>query len=77
MYTITDVEDLGKWMWERFGGSVQFEEVGEEERESDVCVRTMRTETEEGRKVDRNGGRKFVSVWRRVGDPGWPGETGE
>ena len=34
----------------------------------------MREETEEGRKVERNGGRKLVACWKRVGDPPWPGE---
>ena len=74
VYTITDVEDLATWMRERFAGSRQFEEVGEEERERDECVGVMREETEEGRKVGRNGGSKFVSVWRRVVDPPWPEE---
>jgi tRNA (guanine-N7-)-methyltransferase len=35
------------------------------------CVRVMREETEEGKKVERNGGRKFVAVWRRREDPAW------
>lgn len=52
-------------MWER---------VSEEELERDPCVRVMREETEEGKKVSRNGGRKFVSVWRRREDPPWPDE---
>ena len=47
VYTITDVEDLANWMRERFAGSRQFEEVGEEERERDECVMVMREETEE------------------------------
>lgn len=28
-------------------------------------------ETEEGRKVERNKGEKFVGVWRRKADPDW------
>ena len=39
-------------------------------------VKCIREETEEGKKVSRNGGRKFVSVWRRRGDPPWPDEIG-
>ena len=40
-------------------------------------VKTMRFETEEGKKVTRNGGKKFVSVFRRRRDPEWPGEECE
>lgn len=52
-----------KELWER---------VGEEELAEDVCVRVMKEETEEGKKVARNGGNKYVAVWRRKGDPEWP-----
>ena len=102
VYTITDVEELGGWMGERFGGfgrvgdggegkeegeglfeKVEVPEEGEEgvwvgeggERaEVGRLVRCIREETEEGKKVSRNGGRKFVGVWRRREDPKWPGE---
>ena len=99
VFTITDVEELGMWMAERFGGfgkrgdgggeerglfeRVEVPEEGEEgvwEREGGeraevgMLVRCVREETEEGKKVGRNGGRKFVGVWRRREDPAWPGE---
>jgi len=105
VYTITDVEDLAKWMRERFrefgcaGGGGQggkdgmFEEVeipeegregewiggdeGGEKREVGRMVRCIREETEEGKKVTRNKGRKFVGVWRRREDPLWPDEVVE
>ena len=35
-------------------------------------VAGLREETEEGKKVTRNGGRKFVAVFRRGVDPEWP-----
>lgn len=35
-------------------------------------VKCMRLETEEGQKVSRNKGTKYVSVWRRRADPPWP-----
>ena len=44
--------------------------VGREEMEA--CVRIMMTETEEGKKVERNGGEKLVAVFRRLEDPPWP-----
>ncbi|KAI9713790.1 MAG: tRNA (guanine-N(7)-)-methyltransferase (tRNA(m7G46)-methyltransferase) [Bogoriella megaspora] len=79
VYTITDVEDLHEWMVERFAGHELFERVEEKEWEGEggngevgMCVRLMREETEEGKKVGRNGGMKFVAVFRRREDPPWP-----
>ena len=77
VYTITDVEDLHAWMVEHFARSEGFERVPEEVVEGDACVRVMRMETEEGKKVERNGGRKFVALFRRKKDPPWPGEEGD
>ena len=81
VYTITDVEELAGWVAKHFEGEEAgegrelWERVKGEELEGDECVRVMREETEEGRKVSRNGGKKFVGVWRRSGDPVWPGEA--
>jgi tRNA (guanine-N7-)-methyltransferase len=72
VYTITDVEDLHNWMKERFGGCSLFERLSEEEVEADECVEVMREETEEGKKVTRNGGVKYVACFRRKSDPEWP-----
>lgn len=53
-------------------------EIPEEGKEDDWpdqnlgnLIKCMRIETEEGKKVSRNGGRKFVSIWRRKADPDW------
>jgi tRNA (guanine-N7-)-methyltransferase len=72
VYTITDVEDLHEWMVERFEAHPSFERVGDAEVEADECVAVMREETEEGKKVTRNKGKKFVAVFRRGVDPEWP-----
>jgi tRNA (guanine-N7-)-methyltransferase len=58
-------EDEGgiKELWER---------VSDDELEKDECVRIMREETEEGKKVARNNGDKYVAVWRRKENPAWP-----
>jgi tRNA (guanine-N7-)-methyltransferase len=71
IYTITDVEDLHKWMVSHFDAHPSFERVSTEEQEADECVAVMRTETEEGKKVERNGGEKFVALFRRSEDPPW------
>ncbi|KAF2637108.1 guanine-N(7)--methyltransferase [Massarina eburnea CBS 473.64] len=78
VYTITDVRDLHEWMVGHFEKHASFLRVASEEYdgegESDVRerVRIMRTETEEGKKVERNKGEKFVALFRRVEDPPWP-----
>ena len=74
VYTITDVEDLHMWMVRHFDRHESFERIGEEEAEGDECVKAMREETEEGKKVERVGGKKFLACWRRIKDPAWPDE---
>jgi len=77
VYTITDVEDLHKWMVHHLDAHPAFERISEEEQEQDECVKIMRTETEEGKKVERNKGSKYVACFRRLEDPAWPQDTGE
>ena len=45
---------------------------GGEKGDVGKLIRCIREETEEGKKVTRNGGKKFVSVFRRRKDPAWP-----
>ncbi|KAJ0349074.1 hypothetical protein KNSL1_004924 [Colletotrichum chrysophilum] len=71
VYTITDVEPLHQWMVEHFGAHPSFERIPEEEQEADECVKVMRSETEEGKKVARNQGQKHVALFRRKEDPAW------
>ena len=71
IYTITDVEDLHNWMVQHFNAHPTFERVSEEEQEADECVKIMRIETEEGKKVERNKGQKFVALFKRLEDPPW------
>ena len=44
-----------------------FEKV--EDAETDPCVHVMLNETEEGKKVAREGRNKWWAVWRRSEDP--------
>lgn len=71
VYTITDVEDLHNWMVDHFNKHSSFERVSEEVQEADECVKIMRIETEEGKKVERNKGQKLVALFRRMEDPPW------
>jgi len=77
VYTITDVEDLHVWMCEKFDGHKSFVRLTTEEEDADDLVAIMKRETEEGKKVERNKGRKFVACWRRKEEVAWPGEEEE
>ncbi|KAL6718009.1 tRNA (guanine-N(7)-)-methyltransferase (tRNA(m7G46)-methyltransferase) [Lecanora helva] len=68
---VPEEEREGEWIGGDSGGG------GEQRREVARLVRCIREETEEGKKVKRNGGMKFVSVWRRREDPKWPDEVDE
>jgi tRNA (guanine-N(7)-)-methyltransferase len=71
VYTITDVKALHEWMVEHFEAHPSFELVSRDDVEKDQCVEIMRNETEEGKKVDRNKGTKYVALFRRLEDPPW------
>ena len=71
VYTITDVEDLHEWMVRHFNAHPSFNRLAPDEEAQDSCVQTMRMETEEGKKVERNGGAKFVACFKRLNDPAW------
>ncbi|XP_068519685.1 tRNA (guanine-N(7)-)-methyltransferase [Anas acuta] len=68
-YTITDVPEVHEWMARHFRAHPLFEEVPLEELSQDPVVARLATCTEEGRKVQRGGGRTFPAVFRRVPDP--------
>ena len=75
VYTITDVEDLHIWMVNHFNTHLSFERLSGEHQNDDICTHVMGTETEEAKKVERNGGQKFMACFRRVEDPAWPSVT--
>ncbi|CDK26949.1 unnamed protein product [Kuraishia capsulata CBS 1993] len=69
VYTITDVLDLHEWMVEHLDGHPLFERLSTEWENQDACVRIMRDSTEEGKKVARNKGSKYVACYRRIANP--------
>ncbi|KAF2667644.1 putative methyltransferase [Microthyrium microscopicum] len=56
------------------GGVIEdvVEEEGDMGEEEKMCVELMMEETEEGKKVTRNSGTKYVACFRRKEDPEWP-----
>jgi tRNA (guanine-N7-)-methyltransferase len=69
IYTITDVPALHEWMVKHLEAHPLYERLSKEWEAHDVCVKTMTTETEEGKKVERNKGSKYVACFRRLENP--------
>ncbi|AEY99012.1 FAGR192Cp [Eremothecium gossypii FDAG1] len=69
IYTITDVLDLHNWMVEHLNMHPLFDRLDDEWLDQDPCVRIMRHATEEGKKVARKQGDKFVACFRRLPNP--------
>ncbi|KAM9859569.1 tRNA (guanine-N(7)-)-methyltransferase isoform 1-T1 [Aulostomus maculatus] len=68
VYTITDVEEVHLWMVKHFTEHPLFTRVPSEELVDDVIISRLGTCTEEGKKVQRNGGKNFLAVFRRIED---------
>ncbi|KAL7449063.1 LOW QUALITY PROTEIN: hypothetical protein ACHAWC_001162 [Mediolabrus comicus] len=77
LYCITDVKDLHNWHVEKCDAHPLFERLTDEEMEQDPCVTLMKTETEEGKKVKREGRfghAMYYQVYKRV-DESCPGHV--
>lgn len=68
VYTVTDVKDLHDWMVQHFTDHQLFEPVSDAEMESDPVSKIILDSTEEGKKVTRNKGDKYIKIFRRI-DP--------
>ncbi|KAL3058426.1 tRNA (guanine-N(7)-)-methyltransferase [Gymnodraco acuticeps] len=68
VYTMTDVEEVHLWMVKHFSEHPLFKRVLDEELVGDVIISRLGTCTEEGKKVQRNGGKNFLAVFRRIED---------
>ncbi|RHZ46646.1 hypothetical protein Glove_610g8 [Diversispora epigaea] len=68
IYTITDVKDLHEWIVVHLEKHPLFERISDEEVEKDPVIPFVRTDTEEGKKVERNNGQKFLACFRRIED---------
>ena len=69
VYIATDVKDLYDWMTDHLTRHPLFQSLEQTEIDSDPVVPKLFESTEEGKKVTRNGGQKFVAVFRRIDDP--------
>ena len=67
LYTITDVEDLHNWHLKHCRAHPMFRELTEDEMADDPCVKAMYNETEESKKVERAGTKKYYAVYEKLG----------
>jgi len=84
LYMITDVLELHEWHVRHCDAHPLFRRVvvSTEKKndnsnttnvvEDDPCIQTMTTATEEGQKVERNGGNKYYAVYERVANDAAP-----
>ena len=72
VYTITDVRDLHEWMAEHLEAFPLFERVDEAQLREEghgPVLDAVYTATEEGKKVERNSGEKWLACFRRIEVP--------
>jgi len=69
VYTVTDVKDLHEWMVKHFSEHGLFKRVEDDVLKDDPVVDKLYESSEEGKKVTRNNGDKFLAVFRRIKDP--------
>uniref|UniRef100_A0A1B6C0T8 tRNA (guanine-N(7)-)-methyltransferase n=2 Tax=Clastoptera arizonana TaxID=38151 RepID=A0A1B6C0T8_9HEMI len=69
IYTVTDVQDLHNWMVEHITEHPLFERVTDSELLKDPIINKILDCSEEGQKVTRNDGPKYLAVFRKVSDP--------
>jgi Predicted S-adenosylmethionine-dependent methyltransferase len=65
IYTITDVLQLHEWHLSQLSKHPLLSIVCEEDCEKDPCIAVMLDQTEEGKKVTRNRGKKFWCVFQK------------
>ncbi|XP_042903110.1 tRNA (guanine-N(7)-)-methyltransferase isoform X2 [Parasteatoda tepidariorum] len=69
VYTITDVKELHDWMVKHLDEHPLFERVTDDKLTNDPVVEKIYESSEEGKKVTRNKGDKYLAVYLRIEDP--------
>lgn len=58
--------DLHEWMVKHLDAHPLFSRFTDEELKDDPCIKCVMEDTEEGKKVARNKGSKYLAVYRRL-----------
>ncbi|XP_067935243.1 tRNA (guanine-N(7)-)-methyltransferase B-like [Watersipora subatra] len=69
VYTVTDVKDLHDWMTLHLAEHPLFEQLSQQEMDADPVTEKLYDSSEEGKKVTRNSGDKYLSFFRRIQTP--------
>ncbi|KAJ8047979.1 tRNA (guanine-N(7)-)-methyltransferase [Holothuria leucospilota] len=69
VYTISDVKEVQDWMTKHFTEHPLFQAVPKNEQDEDPVIPLLYESTEEGKKVSRNKGEKYLGIFRRISDP--------
>ena len=69
VYTMTDVLELHEWMKSHLVEHPLFEQMTADEYKDDPVVDKLYDSTEEGQKVTRNKGDKYMAIFKRIADP--------
>ncbi|KAJ2487884.1 tRNA (guanine-N(7)-)-methyltransferase (tRNA(m7G46)-methyltransferase) [Coemansia sp. RSA 2050] len=69
IYMITDVQDLYNWSISHLDPFPLFERIPNEDILTDPVTTFVINSTEEGKKVARNKGKKYLACYRRIEDP--------
>lgn len=69
VYTVTDVEELHDWMVQHFTEHPLFSQILKVEELNDPILSVITECSEEGKKVTRNNGDKYIAVFKRIPDP--------
>ncbi|KAJ2494860.1 tRNA (guanine-N(7)-)-methyltransferase (tRNA(m7G46)-methyltransferase) [Coemansia sp. RSA 2052] len=69
IYMITDVKDLYDWSVSHLDAFPLFERIPDDELKGDPAIPCVVNSTEEGKKVARNKGSKYLACYRRIEDP--------
>lgn len=77
LYCITDVKELHDWHVNKCDSHPLFRRIPDRELIHDPCVDVMKNETEEGKKVSREGRQKWYAVYERIDTAEAPNVTAE
>ncbi|XP_055390086.1 tRNA (guanine-N(7)-)-methyltransferase isoform X2 [Condylostylus longicornis] len=66
IYTITDVEDLNQWIVKHLEEHPLYEKVEDEYLKNDPIIEKLYESSEEGIKVTRNKGSRFLAIYKRI-----------
>mmetsp|Transcript_56549 Transcript_56549/g.64813 ORF Transcript_56549/g.64813 Transcript_56549/m.64813 type:complete len:300 (+) Transcript_56549:45-944(+) len=69
IYSITDIEELHIWNDTHLANHKLFKKLPQEELDKDPCIEMISTLTEEGKRVIREGGAMYVTVYERIQGP--------